>query len=114
MIQKNPSINKNIMQELIEKLKSKFNLSDEQSHEVLKTVANYVKEKFPMAAGVLDDLFKTGDKPSDKTGNIKTDEHTTDTDVAQALAGGAVPPGDLPADPGDIAKGFFEGNKKDY
>lgn len=67
------------MQELIEKLKSKFNLSDDQCHGVLQTVVSFVKEKFPMAAGVMDNLL-----PGDKAA-----EHTTDTDVAQAVAGGA-------------------------
>ena len=86
------------MQELIDKLKSKFNLSDEQVNGVLETVASFVKEKFPMAAGVMDNIL-----PGAKTSS----EPGTDTDVAQAVTGGAAPSSDMLGGLVDKAKGFL-------
>jgi hypothetical protein len=45
------------MQELIEKLKTEHGLSQDQSENILVTVKNFIKEKFPMMAGTLDNLF---------------------------------------------------------
>ena len=84
------------MHELIEKLQKQFNLSPEQSQAVIKTVADFVKEKFPMAGSAMDGLLKSEDHA----------DHTSDADVAQAVAGGAVP---TVEDAADKAKGFMEG-----
>ena len=37
--------------ELIERLKSNVNLSDEQAQKVMETIKNYVLEKYPMLSG---------------------------------------------------------------
>ena len=59
------------MQELIDKLQAEHGLSAEQSHGILGTVTNFIKEKFPMAEGMIDKLFhhesQTGTVPADTT-----------------------------------------------
>lgn len=48
------------MEELIQKLQSLHGLSAEQSHGILNTIIGYIKEKFPMVAGAVDNLFQSG------------------------------------------------------
>lgn len=45
------------MEELLEKLKNIHGLSPEQSHGILNTIKEYVKEKFPMVGGAIDNIF---------------------------------------------------------
>ena len=45
------------MQELLDKLKSEANLSDEQALKALETVKGYIIEKFPMLEGAVANLF---------------------------------------------------------
>lgn len=45
------------MEELIERLKAEVHLTDEQALQVLATVKEYVKEKFPMLGGAVDNLL---------------------------------------------------------
>ena len=45
------------MQELINKLQAEHGLSEEQSHGIINTITNFIKEKFPMVAGAIDNLF---------------------------------------------------------
>lgn len=52
------------MEELIQKLQSVHGLSAEQSHKILGTIADYLKEKFPMVGGAIDNLFQSGTTPS--------------------------------------------------
>jgi hypothetical protein len=52
------------MEELIQKLQSAHGLSAEESHKILGTIANYLKEKFPMVGGAIDNLFQSGTTPS--------------------------------------------------
>ena len=47
------------MQELIQKLTEKAGISPEQAAKVLDTVKDFVKEKFPMMAGAVDNLLGT-------------------------------------------------------
>jgi hypothetical protein len=51
------------MEELIQKLQSVHGLSAEQSHGILNTITGYIKEKFPMVAGAVDNLFQSGTTP---------------------------------------------------
>lgn len=44
------------MQELIEKL-VQTGLTEEQAKKAVNTVAEYVKEKFPMISGAVDQIF---------------------------------------------------------
>ncbi len=52
------------MEELIKKLQDHHGLSAEQSHGILSTITNFVKEKFPMVGGAIDNLFQSGTTPS--------------------------------------------------
>ncbi len=52
------------MEELIQKLQNVHGLSAEQSHKILGTIADYLKEKFPMVGGAIDNLFQSGTTPS--------------------------------------------------
>ncbi len=45
------------MEELIEQLKTKAGLTDEQAQNAIETIKDFVKEKFPMMAGAVDQLF---------------------------------------------------------
>lgn len=48
------------MQDLIKLLEEKNGLTPEQSKEVLNTIISYVKEKFPMIEGMVENLFSSG------------------------------------------------------
>ncbi len=52
------------MEELIQKLQSLHGLSAEQSHGILNTITSYIKEKFPMVSGAIDNLFQSGTTPA--------------------------------------------------
>lgn len=52
------------MDELIQKLQSNHGLSAEESHKILSTIADYLKEKYPMVGGAIDNLFQSGTTPS--------------------------------------------------
>lgn len=66
------------MDELIQKLQSNHNLSAEESHKILGTIADYLKEKFPMVGGAIDNLFQSGTTP--------TGPGTTPEDVQATVA----------------------------
>jgi hypothetical protein len=53
------------MTDLIEKLKSQAGINDEQALKAIEVIKNYTKEKFPMFAGAIENLFKKY-KPEDK------------------------------------------------
>ena len=53
------------MEELIQKLQSIHGLSAEQSHSILNTITSFIKEKFPMVGGAVDNLFQSGTAPAD-------------------------------------------------
>ncbi len=63
------------MQELINRLQNTHGLSAEQSHGVLNTIKDYIKEKFPMVEGAIDSLFphhESGDTtPAGDTGSTE-------------------------------------------
>lgn len=48
-----------MLQELIQKLQDNHGLSAEQSHNILGTVTGFIKEKFPMLSGAVDNMFGT-------------------------------------------------------
>ncbi|MGE5108832.1 MAG: hypothetical protein ACM3H8_14915 [Sphingobacteriales bacterium] len=50
------------MNDLIEKLKANAGLTDEQAVKALETIKDYVKEKFPMLAGAVDNLLGASKK----------------------------------------------------
>ena len=51
------------MQELIQKLQDEHGLTAEQSHGILSTITSFIKEKVPMAAGMIDNFFPQGGNP---------------------------------------------------
>ncbi len=53
------------MNELIERLVKEANLNTEQAHKAVETIANFVKEKFPMLGGAVDQVFSAGSKSDD-------------------------------------------------
>ncbi len=66
------------MDELIQKLQTNHGLSAEESHKILSTIADYLKEKFPMVGGAIDNLFQSGTTP--------TGPGTTPEDVQSTVA----------------------------
>jgi len=46
------------MNELIERLKNEAGLSAGQATKVIETIASFVKEKYPMLAGAVNNIFK--------------------------------------------------------
>ena len=47
------------MNELITRLSENAGINTDQAHKALETIKDYVKEKFPMMAGAVDNLFAT-------------------------------------------------------
>jgi len=45
------------MQELINRLIEKAGISTEQAHKSIETIKDFVKEKFPMLGGAVDNMF---------------------------------------------------------
>ncbi|HTB51995.1 MAG TPA: hypothetical protein VK718_04400 [Ferruginibacter sp.] len=45
------------MEELIKNLTEKAGITEEQAHQALETIKDFIKEKFPMMAGAVDNLF---------------------------------------------------------
>lgn len=106
------------MEELIQKLQNIHGLSAEQSQGILNTISGYIKEKFPMVGGAIDNLFQSGTTPA---------AGTTPADVQANTANASSGSGDIldrisdfiPGSTGEkieeLAKeklgGFFGGNK---
>ena len=55
------------MNEIVERLTKEANLSPEQAQKAIETIANFVKEKFPMIGGAVDQIF-TSSGESGSTG----------------------------------------------
>lgn len=54
------------MKELIDRLKSEAGLNEQQATQSIEVIKNFIKEKFPMFSGAVDDLFeKYGDTGKD-------------------------------------------------
>jgi hypothetical protein len=50
------------MQELINRLKENAGINEEQAMKALETIKDFVKEKFPMLGGAVDNLFGASGK----------------------------------------------------
>lgn len=50
------------MNELIERLMKDAKLDAEQARKAIETIAGFVKEKFPMLGGAVDQIFSAGNK----------------------------------------------------
>jgi hypothetical protein len=53
------------MQELIQQLTQKAGLSPDQAQKALTTIADFVKDKFPMLGGAVDQMFTGGGSDGD-------------------------------------------------
>lgn len=106
------------MHELIQKLQDEHGLHPDQSHGILNTVKNFIKEKFPMMAGAVDNLFPG----TTATGNTSTGD--TGSTEAPTQKGGSfldkisdIVPGEMGEKAEQFAKdklgGMFSGDKKD-
>ena len=47
------------MNELIEKITQQANITPQQAQQAIDAIASYVKEKFPMLGGAVDNLFNS-------------------------------------------------------
>lgn len=72
------------MQDLLEKLKANHGLSTEQSQGILNTIKDFIKEKFPMVAGAIDNLF-----PNQEDSPTTTDTGDTGSTEGPAPKGGS-------------------------
>lgn len=110
------------MQELIDKLQNEHGLSAEQSHGVLGTITNFIKEKFPMAEGMIDNLFHHN--TASGTGPVDPNTDATVAGDSSINKGGSfldkisdIIPGQTGEKVEEFAKdklgGFFGGNKKE-
>ena len=45
------------MNELVTKLSAEAGLTEEQAKKAIETIASFVKEKFPMLGGAVDNIF---------------------------------------------------------
>jgi hypothetical protein len=50
------------MNELVERLVKEAALTPEQAQQAIATIAGFVKEKFPMLGGAVDQIFSAGNK----------------------------------------------------
>ncbi|MBC7587953.1 MAG: hypothetical protein H7178_06285 [Chitinophagaceae bacterium] len=50
------------MDELVQKLTAEAGLTAEQAQKAIATIAAFVKEKFPMLGGAVDNIFGPGSK----------------------------------------------------
>ncbi len=80
------------MQDLINRLVQKAGLTAEQATNSLHTIKDYVKEKFPMMAGAVDNLFATDN-----------------TQAASSMAAGSAVPADNSPDFLDKISDFIPG-----
>jgi hypothetical protein len=48
------------MEELIQQLTERAGITPEQAQQALETIKDFIKEKFPMMAGAVDNLFPAG------------------------------------------------------
>ena len=110
-----------IMNELLQKLQSDHGLQPEQSHGILNTIKEFIKEKFPMMAGAVDNLFPAENTGTSTSSNTSTGD-TGSTD-GSAEKGGSfldkisdVVPGEMGEKAEQFAKdklgGLFGGDKK--
>lgn len=49
------------MEDLLKKIQNVHNLSEAESKAILQTIADYLKEKFPMVKGAIENMFKEPD-----------------------------------------------------
>ncbi len=102
------------MEELIQKLQNIHGLSAEQSHGILNTITGYIKEKFPMVGGAIDNLFQSG-TTSSSPGTTPADANATQNSAGIFDKLSSMIPGGAGEKLEEFAKdnlgGLFGGNK---
>ena len=63
------------MQELIDRITAKTGISGEQATQTVETIKDYVKEKFPMLSGAVDNMFGAQASNASTTEAPKAEEH---------------------------------------
>ena len=58
-----------MMEELISKLQENHGLTAEQSYGILNTIKEFIKEKFPMVGGAIDNLLPSDKNPKTAAGD---------------------------------------------
>jgi len=53
------------MNELVQRLIDNAGLTPEQAKKAIETIAGFVKEKFPMLGGAVDNIFGAGSKDAE-------------------------------------------------
>jgi len=56
------------MEELITRLTQNAGITKDQAAKALETIKDFVKEKFPMLGGAVDNMFAASSSDSDETG----------------------------------------------
>jgi hypothetical protein len=56
------------MQEIIDRLTTQAGLNPDQAQKAVETIADFVKEKFPMLGGAVDQIFTSGGAGSGESG----------------------------------------------
>ena len=79
------------MQELITRLTEKTGISEAQATIALDTVKDFVKEKFPMLSGAVDNLFSSGNAATTSvtTGTTKAEESSVLDKISDVIPGEA-------------------------
>jgi len=74
------------MQELITRLTEKAGISTEQATKSLETIKDFVKEKFPMLGGAVDNMFASA---PENTAAPKQEEHSVMDKISDVIPGQA-------------------------
>lgn len=100
------------MQELINKLTEKAGISTDQAHKAIDTIKDFVKEKFPMMAGAVDNLFASSVDSPAKPETASTSSSLMDkiSDVIPGETGEKVEA--FAKQAADKAEDLFEGAKE--
>jgi len=96
------------MQELITRLTEKAGLSADQAAKAIDTVKDFIKEKFPMLGGAVDNMFPASadNTATANTGAPKADEGSMLDKISDVI------PGQAGEKIEDFAKGMFGGDKQ--
>ena len=96
------------MEELINSLKQKHGISESQSKEILETIGDFIKNKFPEAGGTVDSMLSHNENET---------SYYSQEQASSSSAASYIPESTLKTDQQlskDKQSGFYRGNKKDY
>jgi hypothetical protein len=75
------------MQELITRLTQKAGISAEQATKTIDTIKEFVKEKFPMLGGAVDNMFASSADTATAATAPKAEEHTMLDKISDVIPG---------------------------